>query len=97
MAEAMTKEQQDIEQMAEAAKRGVEKIKEGEPTKAIAEVQETTPSMVYAYFAGGSILASVLLFLFKKRESAIFVGLWPPTLFSMALFYKLLRPSTERM
>jgi hypothetical protein len=95
MADAMTTEQDVAKQTVEQAEHGVQRLKEGEPTRAAAEVQESVPSVNYAYFAGGSILASVLLFLFRKREAAIFVGLWPPTFFSMALFYKLLKPSRE--
>ena len=95
MAETMTGEQQVAEDTIEATKHAVEKLKEGEPTRAIAEAREREPSMSFAYLAGGSILASLVLFLLKKRESAIFVGLWPPTILSMALFYKLLRPSEE--
>lgn len=95
MAEALTQEQQVAEETVEEAGRGVERMKEGEPTKAAAEVEERVPSMTYMYAAGVSMLASILLFLFKKRDTAIFIGLWPPTIFSMALFYKLLKPSGE--
>lgn len=95
MAEAMTREQKAVQRTVEEAKRGVEEIKEGEPTKAVARFQEGVPSPIYLYAAGASILGSLILFLGKKREAGIFMGLWAPTILNMALFYKLLRPSRE--
>ncbi|MDO8682686.1 MAG: hypothetical protein Q7N50_04315 [Armatimonadota bacterium] len=95
MAEVMTQEQKAARKTVEEAKKGVEQLKAGEPGMAAAQVQEGLPTSVYMYATGGSILASLLLYLFKKRETGIFVGLWAPTILNMALFYKLLRPSKE--
>ena len=56
---------------------------------------EQTPAQMYWGVAMGAIAMSALLFLTGRREWALFVGQWPPTLVALALFYKLLRPSME--
>lgn len=60
-------------------------------------VQEEMPSKVYMAAVAGSILASMGLMMAGRRDAAIFVGLWPPTILNMALYYKLVRPSQESM
>lgn len=96
MAEAMTKEQQAARETKEAAQRGIERLKEGEPTRAAMEVQEMIPTAAYAVAAGASILASAILFLRRYRDWSLFVGQWAPTILIMGIFYKLLRPSKEQ-
>lgn len=97
MAEAMTKEQQMAEKTREAAQKGVERVREGEPTQAVMEIQEAIPTAAYAYAAGASILASAALFSSRKtRDWSLFVGQWAPTFLLMGIFYKLLRPSKEQ-
>jgi hypothetical protein len=59
------------------------------------ETVENLPSSVYYGGVIGSIGLSLLLFLSGKRLSAIFVGLWAPTILNLGLYNKLLRPSTE--
>ena len=97
MAKAMTKEQQVVEETAKAAKRGAQRLAEGEPMQAAMEVQELIPAPLYAYAAGASILASMLLFFLRKNKDwALFVGQWAPTFLAMGAFFKLLRPSREQ-
>ena len=95
MAEAMTKEKQAVKETAEAAKRGVERVKEGEPTQGMMEAQEKIPSAAYSIAAGASILASLILFLRQRKDWSLFVGQWAPTFLLMGIFYKLLKPSRE--
>jgi hypothetical protein len=96
MAEAMETEQQVAEQTRRAAQHGIERMREGEPTKSIMEMQEMIPSPIYAYAAGASVLASALLFFTRRsKDWALFVGQWAPTILAMGLFYKALKPSRE--
>ncbi|MEN6370865.1 MAG: hypothetical protein ABFD64_02530 [Armatimonadota bacterium] len=98
MAESMTEEKQTIKESAAAAKRGISKAAEGEPTQALWEIQKAAPSSVYMYAAGASILASAILFARRSRDWALFVGQWAPTLLVSGLFFKLLysrKESTE--
>ena len=57
---------------------------------------EAVPTQMYWSLAMGSVLASALFYLLGKRETALFVGQWPPTFLVLALLYKLLRPSREQ-
>ena len=41
------------------------------------------------------MILSAGLFLLGRRQSSQFIGLWVPSIISLALFYKLLRPSSE--
>lgn len=95
MAEAMTREQQAVKETVRAAKRGVERAAEGEPTQGMMEAQERMPSALYAIGAGASILASLILFTRKSRDWSLFVGQWAPTFLLMGIFYKLIMPSKE--
>lgn len=56
---------------------------------------ENLPATVYLWATLGSIVGSLLLRLAGKREAANFIGLWPPTIVSLALMNKQLRPSRE--
>ena len=58
-------------------------------------MMEKVPTQVYLSAALGALGLSALLRLAGKRDAAIFVGQWPPTLILMALVHKLLRPSEE--
>jgi hypothetical protein len=55
------------------------------------------PSEVYFFATVASIVGSALLYSSGRRHSALFVGEWAPTLLTAALFYKLLRPSGQRV
>jgi len=70
---------------------------EGMQTRATGAMQlaEKTPDTAYLGFVFGSILLSALLFLAKKRDLALFVGLWPPTLLNLVILLKERRPSHE--
>lgn len=56
---------------------------------------ERMPSSVYYGGVIGSIALSIGLYLSGRKQSAIFVGLWAPTILNMGLYNKLLRPSQE--
>lgn len=56
---------------------------------------EKLPLSGFWFAAIGSMGISALLFIIGKRQQSNFVGLWVPSLISLALFYKVLRPSKE--
>jgi len=56
---------------------------------------ENVSGRTWSWFALGSILLSAFLFLTGRRNWAIFIGQWPPTLLTLALFFRLLQPSRE--
>lgn len=57
------------------------------------DVMEKAPKQTYYFATLGSILFSLALFLRGKRDAGIFVGLWRPTIISLALVNRLLKPS----
>ena len=57
---------------------------------------EAIPTQMYWTLAMASVVVSALFFLTGRRNSALFVGQWPPTFLALALLYKVLRPSEER-
>ena len=59
------------------------------------ETIENLPSSVYYGGVFGSIILSLGLYLSGRRQAAIFVGLWAPTILNLGLYNKLLRPSQE--
>ena len=61
----------------------------------ILETIENLPTSVYYGSVAGSIALSLALFFSGKRQEAIFVGLWAPTILNLGLYNKLLRPSKE--
>ena len=61
----------------------------------ILETIENLPTSVYYGSVAGSIALSLALFFTGKRQEAIFVGLWAPTILNLGLYNKLLRPSKE--
>ncbi len=96
MAETMTREQKAAKETTQAARRGAQLVREGEPAQAAMEAQEMIPSSVFAYAAGASILASLVLFFTRDRKDwSLFVGQWAPMFLLTGVFYKLLRPSKE--
>ena len=81
---AKEKVKQTAEKTKEAAKHATESAESAmEATRAI-------PPLVYLGFTVGSIVFSLVLFFRRKREEAIFVGLWPPTFLLTAMFLELL-------
>lgn len=90
----MEKKSQQVMQKAKDTGRQVaEKAKSGFQQAIM--VPEKIPMSVYEGLTLGSILASVGLFASKKRDAAIFVGLWAPTFLALGLINKLTRPSQE--
>jgi hypothetical protein len=61
------------------------------------EMMEAVPTQAYLGAALGAIGLSMLLRLFGKKDAAVFVGQWPPTLLLFALAYKMLQPSNENV
>jgi hypothetical protein len=61
----------------------------------VMRAMEAVPTQIYWALAMGSILLSALCQLVGRRNTALFVGQWPPTFLALALLYKLLRPSQE--
>ena len=58
-------------------------------------MMEKVPTQGYLGDALSALALSALLRLAGKKDAAIFVGQWPPTLILLALAHKLLRPSEE--
>ena len=58
-------------------------------------MMERVPSQGYLGAALGGVALSALLRLAGKKDAALFVGQWPPTLILLALAHKLLQPSAE--
>ena len=61
----------------------------------VMRAMEAVPTQIYWALAMGSILLSALFHAAGRRNTALFVGQWPPTFLTLALLYKLLRPSQE--
>ena len=57
---------------------------------------EGIPTQGYLGFSFGSMLLSAFFFLIGRRNTALFLGQWVPSIGMFALVYKLLRPSYER-
>ena len=79
-----------------AARRGIEKLKfRKKPVDAALTVIETASKPVYLGLAAGSIVISLILYGFRRREDALFVGQWAPTFLALGLFSKLVSRSSE--
>jgi hypothetical protein len=61
----------------------------------VMRTMEAVPTQIYWALAMGSVLISALFYVGGRRNTALFVGQWPPTFLALALLYKLLRPSQE--
>jgi hypothetical protein len=59
------------------------------------QMLEEVPTQTYLRAALVAVGLSALLRLFGKKDAAVFVGQWPPTLILLGLAYKLLRPGEE--
>ena len=73
-------------------------------TKGLREIGEhavsafTDPQVTpYYIFAAATIASAVGLFVAGKRQEALFVGLWPPTIMAMAILSRMSRGLTERV
>jgi hypothetical protein len=79
--------QKPVEKAVEKAKEFVEHEKEA--AKELTQRVEPHSSIIAMSLAAVSMIGAVTLFLRKSRESAIFVGLWAPTILTLGLFYVL--------
>jgi hypothetical protein len=61
------------------------------------KMMEELPTQTYLQAALVTVGLSAILRLFGKKDAAVFVGQWPPTLILFALAYKLLRPADEEV
>lgn len=61
----------------------------------IFSIFERISGRTWSWFALGSILISLFLFLTGRRSWALFIGQWPPTFLATALFFRLLGPAEE--
>lgn len=82
------------ETMEKKAQETVEQVsQEMEPqgfTRTMMKLPEHVTPPVYLGVTIASIIGSLVLWFFKKKETAIFVGLWPPTFLALGLFHKLI-------
>ncbi len=78
------------EKVKEKVQEAAEMVKEkrGAVDTAMA-IPENAPSLLYVGMTAGSIILSVILYAFKKKEDAIFVGHWAPTFLALGIFLKL--------
>ncbi len=68
-----------------------EEVKHRMDISDVLSVPEKAPSWLYMGMATGSIVFSLILYGFKRKDDAIFVGHWAPTFLALGLFAKLLR------
>ncbi|HEX8201110.1 MAG TPA: hypothetical protein VF590_11525 [Isosphaeraceae bacterium] len=64
---------------------------EGATTKAIEHYTSMVPSGLYLSLALGCIGASALLHLSGRKQDALFVGHWVPTILIMGLYNKIVK------
>jgi hypothetical protein len=88
-------EQSRYEPVREAVSRFGDESRQRMEPQAAMRTAEDLPMPAYLGGVFGSIALSALLFIAGKREMAIFVGLWPPTILNLMLAMKQLRPSSE--
>lgn len=71
---------------ADQIERGAERI-----DAPLDEIGTKAPASTWLFIAAGSVLASMALYFSGKRQAALFVGLWAPTVLHMGTYNKLLR------
>ncbi len=49
------------------------------------------PSVTFLTLAGASVIGSLTLYIMDRREDAMFVGQWAPTLLLLGLYNKLVK------
>lgn len=77
-----------------AAEEGFEELKhERKPMRAAMKAAETATKPVYLGLAAGSIALSIILYGFRKKDDALFIGQWAPTFLALGLFSKLIGES----
>lgn len=68
-----------------------QKEHEGRVTKELEQRTSKLPSAVYLTLAGAAMAGSAVLFLSGRRETGIFVGLWPLALLTIGNYNKLVK------
>ena len=64
---------------------------EGPVARAIESRTAQLPSDLFLWAAGGAILGSLALRVFRNRDTSQFVGQWVPTLLILGLYNKLVK------
>src|SRR5688572_25288066 len=64
---------------------------EGPVARAIEEQTAKFPSDVFLWAAGASVVGSLILHVTGRKEDAVFVGQWAPTLLVLGLYNKLVK------
>lgn len=65
--------------------------REGKATQKIEHVTSALPSTTWLILAGGSIVASLVLKLVGKHQTANFVGQWAPTMLLLGIYNKIVK------
>jgi hypothetical protein len=86
---------ESAQRLAEQTREAWQQAREEPTPQGIMGALEQLPSSFYLYATLGSIGLSLLLRIAGRKELANFVGLWPPTILSLAMLNKTLRPSRE--
>ncbi len=68
-----------------------ENIKEGKLAKTIESQTAKIPSDVFLWSAVSSMGVSLILKVFKKNKTALFIGQWAPTFLILGLYNKLVK------
>lgn len=82
--ETMQERRQAVEQAREKAKQAAER------TLSAIKASDVTIGPIYTGLTFGSILLSLALYAGKRKQDAIFVGLWAPTFLGLGLLHKLI-------
>lgn len=64
---------------------------EGKVTKELEQTTAKLPSATYLALAGAAMVGSAVLFLSGRRETGIFVGLWPLAMLTIGNYNKLVK------
>lgn len=84
----------------EKAKKKFESVKHIDIKHAVdnaTEIQNKAATPVFVGLTAGSIILSLLLFTRKKKDDAMFVGLWAPTFVGLGLLSKISSMKKEKM
>jgi hypothetical protein len=84
---------QTFEQMKDTGRKSQDpsSIGEAEHTKKMERVTSRLPSDTWLYAAGASVALSLGLQIAGRKDDAIFVGQWAPTLLLMGVYNKLVK------
>jgi hypothetical protein len=65
--------------------------REGRTARRIEQQTKRLPSDLFLWAAGASVAASAALFFMDRKQAAMFVGQWPPTLLVLGTYNKLVK------